>query len=47
MWLFIQIQVEKKINESILQQKWPKIYFDIKNDAYELFAFAYNREMMD
>jgi uncharacterized membrane protein len=42
-WLLIQILGGKK--KSILQQKWPRNYFDAEDDAYELLAFVYNWEM--
>jgi hypothetical protein len=34
-------QANKKINESILQQKWPKINTYIKDDPYEMLVLAW------
>jgi hypothetical protein len=35
----------KKISESILYKNWPKNDFDEEDNAYEIPALAYNREM--
>jgi hypothetical protein len=38
-------QANRKINEFILQQKWPKINTCIEDDPYEMLVLAYNKEM--
>jgi hypothetical protein len=40
-----KFQTNRKINQSILQQKWPRINTYIKDDPYEMFILAYNKEM--
>jgi hypothetical protein len=40
-----KFQVGKKINESILQQKWPRNNFDIEKNPYNSHLLAYSREM--
>jgi hypothetical protein len=37
--------VDKKISESILQQKWPRNNFDIEKYPYNSHLLAYNKEM--
>jgi hypothetical protein len=38
-------QAKRKINESILLQKWQRNNFDAKNNAYETTIFAYSRNL--
>jgi hypothetical protein len=35
----------KKIRDSILEKKWPRNDWDVKDDPYETPKLAYNREM--
>jgi hypothetical protein len=38
-------QVSKKINDSILEKRWPRNDTDVKDDPYETPTLVYNREM--
>jgi hypothetical protein len=38
-------QVERRINQSILLQKWMRNTFNNKDDAYKTLILAYNREL--
>jgi len=39
----LKFQTDRRINKSILLQKWPRIISDIKDDAYETPVFVYSR----
>jgi len=38
-------QASKKINDLVLEKRWPRNDIDAKDDPYKTHAFAYNREM--
>jgi len=38
-------QASKKINDLVLEKRWPRNNIDAKDDPYKTHAFAYNREM--
>ncbi len=39
----IRFQAKRRINKSILLQKWSKSIFNIEDDVYETLIFAYNK----
>jgi hypothetical protein len=41
----LEFQVDRRICESILLQKWPRNFFDVEDDAYKTPILAYNREL--
>jgi IS4 transposase len=40
-----KFQAKRRINESILLQKWPRNNFDAKNNAYETLVLTYSRNL--
>jgi hypothetical protein len=41
----LKFQANKRINKSILLQKWPRNAFDAKNNAYETLVLAYSKKL--
>jgi len=38
-------QASRKINNLVLEKRWPRNNTDVKDDPYETHTLAYNREM--